>query len=280
MSITDRAPTDTPIDTRRTDPDPPSTPVRRLGQFGLICLLITWLPWAALGLTGTDIDSGPAQLIFALAAAGPSLTALILWLRFRHERIRTGRRVSWYGPIAGLLLGAAPTIAVAAIFSGGDLGGLGAHAATVAASVGGPVGVIAYTLIAGPLAEEFGWRGYLQPRLRRGFGRLGTATILGLGWAIWHVPLFLLPGTGQHEIGLFSVQAAAFFASMIPLSYTMLIVMERFRGGVWSAVLAHAGLNAAGALLPSHGDLGGVAELGLATLLAVLLGLTFRSART
>ncbi len=258
-----------------------SMPVRRLAQFGVSCLLLTWLPWAVLGLTGTDIGEGAGQLIFGLAASGPSLAALILWLRFRRERIRSGRRISWYGPVAGLLLGAAPTIVTALVLSGGDLAALGSNAVAVAASVGGPAGVIAYTLIAGPLAEEFGWRGYVQPRLRRRFSRIGTATILGLAWAAWHVPLFLLPGTGQHEIGLFTLGAAAFFASMIPLSYTMIFVVERLRGGVWAAVAAHAGLNAAGALMPSYGDLGAVIELAVATAIAaVIMVLTFRSSRT
>jgi hypothetical protein len=38
------------------------------------------------------------------------------------------------------------------------------------ASVGGPPGVIGYTQLAGPLTEEFGWRGYLRQR----WGRVRT----------------------------------------------------------------------------------------------------------
>jgi hypothetical protein len=90
------------------------------------------------------------------------------------------------------------------------------------------------------------------------------------------VPLFLLPGTGQHEIGVLSLGAAAFFVSMIPLSYTMIFVVERLRGGVWAAVAAHAGLNAAGALMPSYGDLGAVIELAVAIMVAVVVALAYR----
>ncbi|WP_152365975.1 type II CAAX endopeptidase family protein [Microlunatus speluncae] len=274
MIISDRTRS---VATEPSTAPPGRAPVRRLVQFGVICLVLTWIPWTVLGLTGTDISGGPGQLIFGLAASGPSLAALIMWLRFRRERIRPAAGVAWHrrisglGLVAGLALGAVPAIVTALLFSGGDLAGIGAHAATVAAGAGGALGVIGYTLIAGPLAEEFGWRGYVQPRLRRSLTRLRTATVLGLGWALWHVPLFLLPGTGQHETGLFTVGAAAFFVSMIPLSYTMIFVVERLRGGVWAAVLAHAGLNAAGALMPSHGDLGAVVELAVTIVVAVII---------
>ncbi len=113
-------------------------PTRRLVQFGVITVLLTWLPWAVLGLTGSEVSAGPTQLIFGLAASGPSLAALILWLRFRRERIRTGRRISWYGPLAGLLLGAAPAVVTALVLGGGDLAAIGSSAVAVAASAGGP----------------------------------------------------------------------------------------------------------------------------------------------
>lgn len=37
--------------------------------------------------------------------------------------------------------------------------------------------------------EEFGWRGYLQPRLQNIFGKRLGVLILGFIWGIWHLPL-------------------------------------------------------------------------------------------
>ncbi|WP_010297354.1 CPBP family intramembrane glutamic endopeptidase [Clostridium senegalense] len=37
--------------------------------------------------------------------------------------------------------------------------------------------------------EEFGWRGYLQPRLQSIFGKRLGVLILGAIWGIWHLPL-------------------------------------------------------------------------------------------
>lgn len=39
--------------------------------------------------------------------------------------------------------------------------------------------------------EEFGWRGYLQPRLQLLFGKRLGVLILGVIWGIWHLPLCL-----------------------------------------------------------------------------------------
>lgn len=258
--------TETPAAPRLAGP----APRRRFVQFGVLCLLLSWLPWAVLGLAGADIGSGVGQLAFGLAASGPSLAALIMWLRFRPERRRPGP-ITWYGIVAGLALGAVAPVVASLIAHGGDLSVIGAHAVAVTASVGGPLAVFAYTLVAGPLAEEFGWRGWLQPRLRQRWSRALTATVLGTAWAVWHVPLFLLPGTGQHQIGLISFGAAAFFVAMIPFSYVILYAAEHLRGGVWAAVAAHAGFNAAGALFPADGDLATMIELGIMIILAALV---------
>jgi membrane protease YdiL (CAAX protease family) len=46
-------------------------------------------------------------------------------------------------------------------------------------------------LLTGPLGEEAGWRGFLLPRLLERHTPLGASLLLGLIWAVWHVPIFL-----------------------------------------------------------------------------------------
>jgi membrane protease YdiL (CAAX protease family) len=45
------------------------------------------------------------------------------------------------------------------------------------------------TFLLGPFGEEFGWRGYLLPRLARRFSISISMLIVGVVWAIWHWPL-------------------------------------------------------------------------------------------
>jgi membrane protease YdiL (CAAX protease family) len=223
---------------------------RRLAEFGVICVVLTWLPWAVLGLLGVDLGSGTGQLVFGLAAAGPSLAALVMYL-WRRERRRVVRWSVVWPVVAVVVGGAAP---LGACLLAGDLGALPEHVASTVAGAGGFLGAAAYTLLAGPLAEEFGWRGYVQPRLREYFGPLGTTAVLAVAWGLWHVPLFFLPGTGQHDKGLFTTDGLVFFLELFPLTFVMLFVTERLRGGVPAAILIHAAWNLTDELVPPLGN--------------------------
>lgn len=277
MNIRERHPTPGP-----TGPaGPPALPIRRLVQFGVLCLVLSWVPWSVLGVLGVDVDGGLAALVFGLAACGPSLAALVMWLLTRRDHVgrprRSGTRVSWVWPVVAVVLGAAPPVVAAVVLGLGDLGAIPVHVASVAAGVGGPLGVIAYTLISGPLAEEFGWRGFLQPRLRTRYGRVRTAVVMAIVWGLWHVPLFFLSGTGQHAEDLFSLQGLLFFVILFPLCYTILFVTEHLRGGVWAAVLVHAAWNASDALLPAHGDVGVMVQTAVALAVAAAVAIVWRA---
>ncbi|MGE0589690.1 MAG: CPBP family glutamic-type intramembrane protease [Cyclobacteriaceae bacterium] len=45
------------------------------------------------------------------------------------------------------------------------------------------------------IGEEYGWRGYLLPKLMKHFSLLSSSLILGLIWGFWHFPAYLI-GTG------------------------------------------------------------------------------------
>ena len=222
---------------------------RRLVEFGVICLVLTWLPWAVLGVLGVNLDEGAGMLVFSLAASGPSLAALVMWLRYRERR----RVVRWspVWPVVAVVLGAIGPLGACVIC--GQLPELPDHAASVVAGAGGVLGAAAYTFLAGPVSEEFGWRGYVQPRLRAYFGPLGTTEVLGAAWGLWHVPLYFLNGTGQHDDGLFTAAGVTFFLELFPLTFLMLFVSEKLRGGVPGAILVHAAWNLTEELVPPLG---------------------------
>lgn len=58
--------------------------------------------------------------------------------------------------------------------------------------------MIVLILLAG-FGEEFGWRGFLLPRLQQNHTALTSSLIIGIFHSLWHIPLFLVDGTAQSD---------------------------------------------------------------------------------
>ena len=239
---------------------------RQLVVFAVACTVVSWGLWLVAAAVGGDMTTSPAIWWFALGASGPSLAALIAFASLRDGSVpRTRVRAPWLWLPLSLVLGALPAVASALVL---DPRTFGDHAGDVLAASGGLLLFTVTYLIAGPLAEEFGWRGYLQPRVRLAWGPIGTSVVAGSAWAVWHLPLFFLPGTGQQAMGLFTLRGLLFLVAMIPLSMTFLLLSERLGGAVWSAILIHFAGNAAGALLPQTSDAAAFVQLAVTTVIA------------
>src|SRR5690606_41570534 len=59
-----------------------------------------------------------------------------------------------------------------------------------------------------PFDEDLGWRGYALSRALTRWSPVATSLILGPIWALWHLPMALVPGTAQADQSflLFTVQ--------------------------------------------------------------------------
>ncbi len=125
--------------------------------------------------------------------------------------------------------------------------------------------------------EEFGWRGYLLPRLAP-LGGVPAAIITGVIWGLWHAPVIVLDGYNYPSHPYLGVAMMVLFTVALGMIFAWL----RFRSGsVWPPVLAHAAFNAqAGfaAIFLSRADslLGApIGLVGLLPMIAFALWLAF-----
>lgn len=98
-----------------------------------------------------------------------------------------------------------------------------------------PLLLITFIFAAG---EEIGWRGYALPRLLRSRSPLAAALLLGLPWALLHLPLTL---PGKLSAG---TPPAAQFLILMSLSVLLTWVYLGAGGSLLAATLLHGGQNA------------------------------------
>lgn len=97
----------------------------------------------------------------------------------------------------------------------------------------------------GGLLEELGWRGYAWPLLVRRLGSpLIAAALLGVAWALWHLPREILPiAMGQFAFGKFLVGQALFICSCVGMTVVAVTFVNLTGGSVWPAIMIHGTLN-------------------------------------
>lgn len=81
------------------------------------------------------------------------------------------------------------------------------------------------------IAEELGWRGYLQDVVEERFGMYVTPLIVGIIWTLWHYHFFL---TGSMNIAL-----GVFAYGCIAESYGYYVITKMSKGNIIPATLWH-----------------------------------------
>ena len=231
--------------------------MKRVILFFVLTFLISWTLWSPLYFSGSISE------LWALPGAwGPTIAAIILsyWEAGKKGvsklfgKIRNAKVPFKYYLFAlfvflvlgCLSLGVYSTVKGQLPNMSVVLEGMGLeNDQIVLAVVLSPLFFIINTLLGGPIAEEFGWRGYAQPRLQKKFSPLTSGLIIGLFWSLWHLPLFMfLPkAVGQMPI-------VAYIPLMTAAGIIFSWLFNKTGGSVLLAILLHGGLNF------SHGFLG------------------------
>lgn len=237
-----------------------------LVAFFVLAYLLTWVALLP-ALTGNG-DHPPVVLGgYLIGAFGPTFAALAVTYRAGgRNAVRTllGRLTIWRVPLRWWAI----ALLLPAVLKFGVLGLLILAGNPLPVFDLDPLPVVVATmviggLVPGAIGEELGWRGFALPRLTARYGIATASLVLGVLWALWHVPTFYLPFTAQESLpaGWLLLEIAA--ASVL---YAWLV--ENARWSVLLAIAFHAANNALSPLIyPAVADAGYLATFGMATAL-------------
>lgn len=216
--------------------------MRALLVFFAITFAVTWTSWYATG----GVDSARDLVLVYLGIFAPGIVALLMTPAADRKRL-LGRLFAWradwrlYAFAIGFMI--AIKLAVAVIhriaFDAwprfGDTPVLLMFASTIVS-----------TVLLGQAGEELGWRGYALPRLAAHLGFPLAGLLLGVIWALWHLPLFFIAGTtttGQ-SFPLYTLQVTA-------LSVAIAWLYVKSGGSLLLTMLMHAAVNNTKDVVPS-----------------------------
>jgi uncharacterized protein len=160
--------------------------------------VFSWLFWGLLILliqfNITTYGTPLAMVLFVFGGIMPAISGLILKKKYGSKeefRIFIKNIVNPKHPVAWYML-----IVVLAF--------IGCYLPTIfsGAPMQKPLYIAFLTvpmMIIGGGVEEIGWRGFFQPALQKRFSPFISTIMIGIVWAIWHLPLWFIPGTINAE---------------------------------------------------------------------------------
>jgi membrane protease YdiL (CAAX protease family) len=216
---------------------------------------IVWAPWV-LGQDGAKLLPPALSVVlptagYLLAAgilAGPTLAAFIMTATTEGRagvRRLLGRLVLWRVGIRWYLfalIGVPLIMLLGTMVYSMSLPNLGA--------LGNPSYLLSYlasfalvTVLGGPLLEEVGWRGFALPRMEPLHGPLLASLILGVLWALWHLPEFLVPSWAASSGGGGILGITLFTITAITFTIVITWVFNNTQASVLLAILVHSSID-------------------------------------
>lgn len=210
-----------------------------LATFLVLAFGLSWIPMALfilfpdqlIPLFGEISTSNP---FFILAVYAPTLSGIFLvWRHYGLKGLASffRRLILWRAPMQWwlFLLVGIPAIVYTAAAIKGTVNSPFPFSPWYMVFPG-----LLQSLLLGPMGEEFGWRGLALPLLQRRFSPFWASIILGVIWAIWHTPAFLMNGTVQSTWSF-----GPFFVGLVAITVIMTPLFNASRGSLLIGILYH-----------------------------------------
>ncbi len=220
--------------------------------FFVFAYAFSWLFWIApaLGLRGAIGVPLLYVGVFGPAVAAATVTRLTggslrAWF---GELVRFRAAPHWYAAVIGL-----PILLVAALTGVYLLTGGTIETSLFGERLAAYLPLLIVWTLAGT-GEEPGWRGFALPRLQSRLSPVRATLMLGVLWALWHLPLLAAadePSHGLEALPLVGV-SLLFIAAIVGYSFFYTYLWNRTRN-VWLVILLHGSVTAAnGAFVLIH----------------------------
>jgi membrane protease YdiL (CAAX protease family) len=256
--------------------------MRSLPKFFALVYVVSWICWLFVAWLGGGTfapNSSVAAIaapIFYVGVFAPAIVALLLSI---FERGRPGaaellkqianfpKQARWY--VFAILYMAAIKLSAAVLHRL-------AFNAWPAFGTEPLILMAIATMISTPFqaGEEIGWRGYALPRLSARFGSARASLLLGVLWAVWHLPQFYIADADTYHQSFL-----VWSAQVVAMSVTFAWLYARSGGSLLLVMLLHSAINNSKDVVPSGvGNPPGVFSLHASAVSWLSLGLLWLGA--
>ena len=234
-------------------------------RFFLVTFVFSWVLWTPLVLGSLNIIPVSEKLLsvvrfplIMLGAFGPLAGALAA-LRQEKGKGSSGKylkrfldfKLGWKGYLLPILIFGGSTF-VAWYFP--ELFGED-RLPMLLPSIWVFIPVLIFMIFLGGGQEEFGWRGYALPLLENKFGIWYANIILGVIWALWHIPTWFITGTTQSHMNF-----GGFVLLMTGYSFIFSWIRKISGNRPFSGLYAHGLANAFIPVMPTFNLQNGVTQ--------------------
>jgi len=213
--------------------------------FFLLAYALAWLAWAPLVLSRGGLGFLPFDLPLwtTLPGSYAPLVAACIVQRMSMGDYRIGRlapipRRALTSAVLGISLIVLGFVLLPSLWLSNGI----SQAFEWAALAAYPYGAFRAALMAGPIGEEPGWRGFALPRLQEMYGPVRAVVLLGALWALWHAPLFLVPSWNGASPHVYFLLVAGF-------GFVMALCFNLSQRSILVAIVLHAVFNASSGIL-------------------------------
>lgn len=252
---------------------------RRALVFLAAAFAITWVAWGTLVVLANAHTTAYGQwlymTLYVLGGLGPTIAAYIAVCRTRPQaplREFNQRLLRWRVTPPWYVVALAVPVMLAFMAIGVAVALRPALWGLVEIKPWSAFPMLFAMMIIGGGLEELGWRGIAQEEWGRAMGDSRAALLIGPIWAVWHLPLFFLPGVSQYHahfpLFLLGVMGNALLFGWL-YSHTRSILLCVFMHAATNATIAM------GVMIPAHQGLsliGPCLSLGVGALLFLSSG--------